>query len=163
VKGILEAGWVGQVKIHGHRAQIHIPHDPSQTIVVFNRQGHEHRKALPPVLVTELFRVFRPKAGWNILDAEWMKATDELYIFDFLKRDGVLLDRLSYLERFEMLPRVYGSAKIVTLPPLKKLHECLAVLEDPRPHVEGLVFKSPTTRGFLDSAIVRCRRKELKV
>ncbi len=159
VKKILDAGWWGQLKIHGHRAQIHIPPGPSQMIVVYNRQGQKHRKELPLTLSEDLLRIFRPQSDWNVLDAEWLKSTDEIFVFDFLKQEGELLDRFSYQERFQLLPQVFGSPKIVTLKPLITLHECLKVLEDPKPNVEGLVFKSPTTRGFLDTALVRCRTK----
>src|SRR5947209_3023864 len=58
IERILRAGWVGQLKIHGHRAQIHIPADPSQLPIAYNRQGKKHRLALSPSMVGEIFRLF---------------------------------------------------------------------------------------------------------
>lgn len=158
VQKLIKLGWWGQKKIHGHRAQLHIPADPERDIHVFNRQGQLHRKLLPPVLVTELRRLFQPKTGWTVVDAEWLKGIDHLFLFDVLKRDDVVLDDWSYAERFALLPRVYASKYVETLPVLKTVEACLAVLADPAPEVEGLVFKAPETRGFVDTAIVRCRK-----
>jgi ATP-dependent DNA ligase len=159
IQRILERGWWGQVKIHGHRAQIHIPSDEPEGIVVYNRQGQPHRKVLPQDVASEVLRIFRPQSGWNVIDAEWLKSEDRLFVFDFLKREDQLLDAATYGERYDMLPRVYKSQKILTLPPLKSLDACLSVLADPAPHVEGLIFRSPVTRGFIDSGIVRCRKR----
>lgn len=159
IKRLLAAGWWGQEKIDGHRAQIHVPSLDSDAVVVFNRQGQTHRKALPPHVAAEVLRLFRPARGWSALDAEWLKADDRLFVFDYLRREDTLLDDLSYAERYALLPRVYASPMIATLAPLKTVEQCLAVLAEPSPHVEGLVFRSPTTRGFPDTAIVRCRRR----
>ncbi|WP_141733543.1 hypothetical protein [Oligoflexus tunisiensis] len=159
IQRILERGWWGQVKIHGHRAQIHIPSQDRDEIVVFNRQGQPHRKVLPQDVSSEVLRIFRPQSGWNVIDAEWLKSEDRLFVFDFLKREDQVLDAATYGERYELLPRVYKSQKIMTLAPLKSLDACLAVLADPTPHVEGLIFRSPATRGFIDSGIVRCRKR----
>src|SRR5690606_26431764 len=82
---ILKSGWVGQTKIHGHRAQIHINANESIKPVVFNRQGRVHKKALPNVLIDELRRLLPVKEGWTVVDCEWLKATDQLYLFDILK------------------------------------------------------------------------------
>lgn len=156
---ILERGWWGQVKIHGHRAQIHIPRDEHEDLVIFNRQGQPHKKVLPPDVTAEVRRIFSPESGWNALDAEWLKADDRLFVFDLLKQDDQNLDAMTYAERFALLPRAFISPKIVILPALKTIDQCLAVLNDPTPHVEGLIFRAPATRGFVDSGIVRCRKK----
>lgn len=159
IQRILDRGWWGQVKIHGHRAQLHISSQDHDDIVVFNRQGQTHRKLLPPAMVREVNRIFRPERGWNVIDAEWLKAEDRLFVFDFLKHDDRLLDAYSYGERYSMLPRAFISPHIIVLPTLKTLDQCLAVLADPAPHVEGLIFRSPETPGFVDSGIVRCRKR----
>lgn len=158
VKKMLGLGWWGQAKIHGHRAQIHVPSGASDAVVVFNRQGQPHAKALPADVAAEVTRIFRPVSGWSVIDAEWLKADDRLFVFDLLKRADTLLDDQTYAARYALLPRVYSSPKIVTLPPLKTVDACMAVLEDPSPHIEGLVFKSPVTRGFADTSVVRCRK-----
>ena len=54
IQKILAAGWVAQLKIHGHRAQIHIPSDSSEELIAYNRQGQVHKKALPPLMASEL-------------------------------------------------------------------------------------------------------------
>lgn len=159
IQRILDRGWWGQVKIHGHRAQIHIPAPHAGETVVFNRQGQPHRKVLPPETLREVIRIFAPQTGWNVVDAEWLKSDDRLFVFDFLKHEDQLLDARTYGERYALLPRAFISPKVLVLPALKTLDQCLAVLADPAPHVEGLIFRSPETRGFVDSGIVRCRKK----
>lgn len=162
IEQILSLGWWGQVKIHGHRAQIHIPAAKDSEIVVLNRQGQKHGKVLPADVASEVSRIFQAQSGWNVIDAEWLKSEDRLFVFDFLKREDRLLDSLSYGERYALLPRAYISPKIQTLPPLKTIEQCLAVLADPAPHVEGLIFRSPVTTGFQDSGIIRCRKNDRK-
>jgi ATP-dependent DNA ligase len=157
IRKVLSAGWVGQLKIHGHRAQIHIPADASQEVYAYNRQGQIHKKTIPPHVLSELFRIFKPKQGWNVIDAEWMKADDKLYVFDFLKCEGEMLHRMTYQERWSLLPRAYLSPSFLTLGLLSTLEQCLHALERPEPCIEGLVFKS-SSPGFEDSSILRCRR-----
>jgi ATP-dependent DNA ligase len=153
----LAAGWVAQLKIHGHRAQIHISSDPKVAITVFNRHGQVHKKELPDGMVSELRRIFSPNIGWNIIDAEWIKTEDRLFVFDFLKQDGKLLRRLSFLERWKLLPRSYLSPHIQTLGVFTSLEECVTALKKTPEYIEGLVFKS-SSPGFEDSSIIRCRR-----
>ena len=156
---VLSAGWVAQLKIHGHRAQIHISSEPNEEILVFNRHGELHKKELTPLMQSELRRLFTPNSGWNIIDAEWLKPEDKLYVFDFLKKDGQLLRKLNFLDRWSQIPRAYISPCIQTLGVITTLQECLEVLSKKgQNHVEGLVFKSPSP-GFEDSSIIRCRIK----
>jgi ATP-dependent DNA ligase len=157
ISKILEAGWVGQLKIHGHRAQIHIPANPEQEILAYNRQGQLHKKEIPALMVSELRRLFSPAIHWNVIDAEWIKSNDKLYVFDFLKLDGEQLHRLGFLARWKYLPRSYISPVIQTLGILTDLDQCLEGLQNKSEMVEGLVFKSPSP-GFEDSSIIRCRR-----
>jgi hypothetical protein len=160
VHKVLAAGWVGQMKVHGHRAQIHIPADASKRIVVFNRQGNEHKKALSEKILRELRRLFSPAKGWNVIDAEWLKDEEKIFVFDIIKHEGVLLQRLSFPERWKLLPRAYISPVFSTLPLLDTPEKCLKLLNRPPEHCEGLVFKSLSRRGFADSSIVRCRLKK---
>lgn len=162
MKRVLDLGWVGQLKIHGHRAQIHLSPVPEQAPLVYNRQGNLHAKQLPPALAAELRRIFGPRPdsdGWTVLDAEWLKGEDKIYVFDILRREGRLLESLTYAERWELLPRVYASDSVQTLPLLRSVDRCLEVMERPEPWIEGLVFRALTTPGFSDTSIVRCRRK----
>lgn len=158
---VLNLGWWGQAKIHGHRAQIHLNADPSIPPLVFNRQGQLHRKTFPQALTEDLRRILGLKAGWTAIDAEWVKGTDRVYIFDLLKADDLSLQSLPYQARYERLPRVYRSEWLSTLPIFRTLESCLDILNSPDPLIEGLVFKSPTTVGFQDTGIVRCRKRPL--
>src|SRR5207244_1233838 len=105
--------------------QIHIPADLSLRPCAFNRQGQFHKKELPEGIIAELRRLFPPAKEWNVIDAEWMKEDDKLYVFDFLKKDGELLSRLTYPERWALLPRDYISPHISTLGMFKTLDKCL--------------------------------------
>lgn len=157
---VLKAGWVGQLKIHGHRAQIHVPASADEAVIVYARAGHQHKKALTPSMEKEIRRLFTPELGWNVLDAEWLKPEEKIFVFDYLKKDGKLLRGLTYPERWAMLPRAYLSPHLQTLPLLKTLSKCLEALESREEHVEGLVFKSLNSTGFSDTSILRCRRRK---
>lgn len=150
----LKAGWIGQTKIHGHRAQIHVS---ATEVIVYNRQGRPHAKALSIEITDELRRLFKPGESFTVLDAEWLKPQNKVFLFDILKRDGQLLNRQTYRERHAQLPRSYISKHVKTLPLLTTLERCLEVLADPDPLVEGLVFKADR-KGFEDTSIVRCRK-----
>lgn len=164
IKRILQQGWVGQEKIHGHRVQIHLPPDPQATMRAFNRHGNEHRRALDECLQEELRRLFGPLDEWLVLEAEWLKPQKQLFLFDLIKKDNKVLHRSTYTERYELLPQVYRSDHIATLPLLRTAERCLDVLDQQRPKFsEGLVFKSTTTRGFADTAIIRCRRQQTQI
>jgi ATP-dependent DNA ligase len=156
---ILEKGWIAQTKIHGHRAQIHVSHDPKEPVVVYNRQGKRHAKELSPSLVKEIRRLFQPAKGWNVIDAEWLKPEEKLFVFDFLKLEGELLWRANYLERFNELPKNFLSPHLSVLPLIRDLPGCLKVMQSTQPHIEGLVFKATSSAGFSDTSIVRCRRR----
>lgn len=159
IRRILEAGWAGQVKMHGHRAQIHIPAAEGEALLCYNRQGRPHAKSLPPQVAHELRRLFQPDQGWTVVDAEWLKDTDEIFIFDLLKHRGRLLRDLTYLERWQMLPRVFASDTLRVLTLLRTVEACMTELNSTQPRVEGLVFKALTTPGFSDTSIIRCRRQ----
>jgi ATP-dependent DNA ligase len=156
---ILKMGWIGQMKIHGHRAQIHL--SPKEAPIAYNRQGKVHKLALPKEIIKELMRVIDPQKDWTVIDAEWLKPEKKLYIFDILKKDGKSLARTTYGERFALLPRDYLSPYIQTLPILRTVEKCMEVFEKEDEHIEGLVFKSMTTKGFSDTGIVRCRKHRL--
>jgi hypothetical protein len=160
ISKILAAGWVGQLKIHGHRVQIHISSDPKEPLVAYNRQGKPHAKELSAPMISELLRLFRPRKGWNVIDGEWLKPEEKIYIFDFLKREDEMLWLRSYPERWSLLSRAFLSPHLVVLPLLRDLPSCLRVLQGKDDGIEGLVFKSMTSTGFSDTSIVRCRRRK---
>lgn len=158
IKRVLDAGWCGQLKIHGHRAQFHISADPAEEVLAYNRHGEFHKKEVPESLAAELRRLFLPKTGWTVIDAEWLKPDNKVFVFDYLKKDGQLLASYTYQERLELLPRVYSSEIVETLPIYKTVERCMEELEKDDPKIEGLVFKALTTPGFRDTSIVRCRK-----
>jgi len=158
IKRVLDAQWCGQLKIHGHRVQFHVPAEPTLDIFAYTRQGTLHKKPIPAPLATELRRLFAPPSGWNVVDGEWLKAEDRVFVFDFLKKDNRLLSSLTYTERLAMLPRVFNVNCIETLPIYRTVDKCLAAMDRPESYIEGLVFKSLNTPGFADTSIIRCRR-----
>ena len=159
VTRILAAGWVAQLKIHGHRAQIHIPADADESLVAYNRHGQKHRKELSEPLERELRRLFTPKKGWNVIDSEWLKGDDKIHVFDFVKKDDELLRKLTFPERWKLLPTNFISPHITVLKIIKDLPACLKVLQGNDERVEGLVFRSTKSAGFSDTSIVRCRKR----
>jgi ATP-dependent DNA ligase len=159
VEKILAAGWAGQTKIHGHRAQVHLHADPSMEPIVYNRQGRPHKKLLPPEIANELRRILELERDWTVIDGEWLKPEGKMFIFDILKENGKSLRPLTYADRYERLPKSYISPHVKTLPLLTTSAKCLEVLESSEAHVEGLVFKALTAKGFDDTSIVRCRKR----
>lgn len=159
VEKMLKAGWVGQMKIHGHRAQIHLSADPKEDPIAYNRQGRPHKMLLPPETVKELRRVFELESDWTVIDAEWLKPKNKLYVFDILKLNGKILRGLPYLERWKLLPRLYISRHVQTLPVITTAEKCMEVLSKEDSDIEGLVFKSGHSKGFGDTSIVRCRKR----
>ena len=155
---ILEAGWWGQVKIHGHRAQIHLPAEPKADCLVYNRHGRLHAKHLEPEIISEFRRIFSLEKSWTVLEAEWLKDENKLFLFDCIKLDGRNLSTLSYEKRYELLPKLYLSPFLTTLPVLRTVEDCMAVLKDTAPHIEGLIFKSRHSIGFPNHSMIRCRK-----
>ena len=100
-----------------------------------------------------------PEDGWTVIDAEWLKPKNKLFIFDILKLNDKLLRRFSYAERYALLPRSYISPHVKTLPLVREAGKCMEILADDDEAVEGLVFKSLKTKGFEDTSIVRCRKR----
>lgn len=162
IEKVLKLGWWGQKKIHGHRAQVHLHADPSVEPVAFTRSGKRHSKLLDKPIVAELRRVFSPQKSWSVLDVEWLKKEQKLFVFDYLKMEDKLLVSLSYQDRYKLIPRDFISPHIEILPILKNLNDCLTVLQDDRDWVEGLVFKSPNSYGFSDSSVVKCRKVQFR-
>jgi hypothetical protein len=158
IKRVLDMGWAGQLKIHGHRAQFHVSANPEEEVLAYNRQGVFHRKEVPEDLASELRRLFLPTKGWSVVDAEWLKGENKVYVFDYLKKDGVILKGRTYQERYDMLPRAYISPIIETLPLYKTVEKCMEALDRDDERIEGLVFKALETPGFNDTSIIRCRK-----
>ena len=61
--------------------------------------------------------------------------------------------------RYDLIPKLYISPYISTLPVFKTLGRCMEYLASDLPAFsEGLVFRAAASRGFADHTIVRCRR-----
>jgi ATP-dependent DNA ligase len=161
IERTLRAGWVGQAKINGHRAQIHVHASPDHKTLVYNRQGWLHKSQMPPSMIAELRRILPLHHGWTVIDSEWVKPKKKLYLFDLIKLNGKLLRHLSYSQRYALLPKDYLSPHVQTLPLLRSPDHCLELLTTPDSMIEGLVFKSPVARGFADTSIVRCRKAKI--
>jgi ATP-dependent DNA ligase len=161
IEKILKAGWVGQMKIHGHRAQIHLHADANEEPIAYTRQGQTHTKLLPKEIIQELRRIFDLKNGWTVIDTEWLKPENKLFVFDILKINDKLLRNLNYQDRYDLLPKLFISPQVERLPLLTTKEKCLEVLARPEEYIEGLVFKSLTTKGFEDTSIVRCRKRQI--
>src|SRR5262245_59399349 len=56
IEKILGMGWVGQLKIHGHRAQIHVSADENESPIIYNRQGKRHAIDFTASMEKELMR-----------------------------------------------------------------------------------------------------------
>ena len=162
IERVLKLGWWGQTKIHGHRAQVHLHADSNIDPIAYTRSGKVHSKPLDPEIICELRRVFKSLTAWSVVDVEWLKKEKKIYVFDYLKKDDKLLVSSCYRERYQMIPRDFISPHIEVLPVLKSLKDCVDVLSDKRPWIEGLVFKSPNSYGFSDSSVVKCRKAELR-
>jgi hypothetical protein len=161
IRKILKLGWGGQLKIHGHRAQFHIPASADEPMFVYTRHGTLHRKKIPMTVETELRRLFAPKKGWTVIDCEWIKDLDKVYVFDVLKFNDQSLRTYTYQERWDLLPKVYKSPVVETLEIYRSVEKCMDMLLSEDELIEGLVFKSLSSTGFGDSTIVRCRKSNL--
>jgi ATP-dependent DNA ligase len=159
VEKILKSGWVGQMKVHGHRAQVHLSADSEESPIVYNRQGRPHKMLLPESITTELRRIFDLHQDWTVIDAEWLKPEGRLFVFDILKLDGKSLRPMSYAERYALIPKSYISPHVKSLPLLTTASKCMEILSSDENYVEGLVFKSLSSKGFEDTSIVRCRKR----
>lgn len=158
IKRILDMGWWGQAKMHGHRLQVHLHREEDP--ILYNRHGGLYGKTIHPNIIPELRRVLEIGTGWTAIEGEWVESQNKLYLFDYIKKDGKVLDGLSYEDRFALLPKLYISPSLQTLSVFKTLEQCLGLYEKRGNRVEGLVFKSTTSLGFKDTSIIRCRFAE---
>lgn len=159
IERVLASGWIGQMKVHGHRAQIHLNADEKIKPLAFNRKGELHKLELPDDMVAELRRLIPLEKGWTVVDGEWLKPKKHFFLFDMLKKDGEQLGELTYPQRYALLPRNFISPRVTLLPMLNSLDKCMKVMGQDDEWVEGLVFKSLSTRGFSDTSILRCRKR----
>ena len=157
VEKMLGAGYLAQRKVNGHRAQIHISADGR--LVAFTRSGTKHTRNFTQATTEHLVTNFKPDKGWTILDAEWQKQEDKVYLFDLLQVGSELFSNKSFEERYTMLRDQFTIGPGVGfLVLLKDVASCLSMLGDPSPFTEGLVWRLVKSPGFHDSSILRCRK-----
>lgn len=158
VEKYIRWGWWGQKKINGYRCQIHICNKGK--VSYFTRQGSLHTRKVPEILTEQLVRHLTPEKGFNVLDAEWQRQQESIYLFDVLQLEGQLLSALTYAERYQKLRKelFFIEPNIKFLPVYKSVRQCMQVLNKDEEWVEGLVFKLPHNRGWKNDAIQRCRK-----
>jgi len=157
VEKLLRLGFAGQRKVNGRRAQIHIP--ATGNLVAFTRQGKTHTQKLPPATIEHLTANFRPKSGWTILDAEYQVQEQKVYLFDVLRVGPLSLLTKNYEQRYDVLREQFTLGPgMGFLSLIRDLTGCMAMLSDPSPFTEGLVFREVKSPGFHDSQIIRCRK-----
>ena len=148
IEKMLGMGWVAQAKMNGFRVQIHVT---EERVVNYTRQGSLHTRPLPKALIDALKATFEP--GTAII-GEWVQHEGKIYLFDCIKKDGETLSRLSYKDRFALLPDVSGP--LTLLPFISDVETAYQTLMDET--TEGIVFKDIDRKGFEDNSIIRCRR-----
>lgn len=155
ISELLEIGWVGQAKINGRRAQVHIH---SNKIMAFTRYGQLHTRKLGKE-VTEQLLEFKPKKGTNIFDCEWCPSIQKMFVFDMLVHEGKSLRFLKYMERHNKLNEMFRiSPNVEFLRLVKTTKQCQTMLNKTNPFIEGLVFRYKESKGWPDTAIIRCRK-----
>jgi ATP-dependent DNA ligase len=154
IERVLKMGWAGQLKMNGHRLQIHI--SPQREITCYTRHGRLHTQKLSSELKFS-FQDYADSDGYLCLEGEWLKAENQVYLFDILRYKSDTLSFQTYAERHSLLKEVFHiSPHIKFLRTYKKVDDCLKILESSDAKIEGLVFKSLNTKGWPDTAIVRC-------
>lgn len=157
VEKMLGAGYLAQRKVNGSRAQIHI--SSSGQLVAFTRKGTKHTKGFSMATTEHLITNFRPEKGWTILDAEWQKQEDKVYLFDLIQAGEAMFSGKNFEERYTLLRDQFTLGPGVGfLVLLKDVASCMAMLTDPSPFTEGLVWRLVKDPGFHDASIIRCRK-----
>lgn len=157
-RDLLKMGWIAQPKMNGHRMQIHI--GPKGQLVCYTRKGQLHTAPLTTELESS-FQSYVDKEGWIVFEGEWIKYLNQIFLFDILRiRDNTLMFS-SYKERYKLLKNTFSiSPNIKLLRNLTKEADCLKVMGSEDKHIEGLVFKAWETKGWPDTAIVRCLKEK---
>lgn len=154
IERVLKMGWTGQQKMNGHRLQIHI--SPKAEITTYTRHGRLHTQKLSTELKFS-FEAYADSDGYICLEGEWLKSENQVYLFDILRYKSDTLLFQTYRERYKLLKSIFQiSPHIKLLKTHNKVDDCLRILANKDPKVEGLVFKSLDTKGWPDTAIVRC-------
>lgn len=148
IQTVLGAGWVAQAKKNGYRCQIH---RTDEGLKNYTRQGSLHTRQLPLEIQEQLMAVL--PVGTAVV-GEWVHHEGRLYLFDLIKKDGKILDRDSYEERYKLLPDVVGIVSV--LPLLRDTDKAFSELQ--KESNEGLVFKTLFGKITDDNSIIRCRR-----
>ena len=105
-----QRGWVAQMKKNGTCTVLFV--SPEKEIIVKTRHNDEHKRWAPTEKSTHLFKTL-PGAGWyvfvcEVLHSKTATVKDTVYIFDILVNDGELLIGSTFIERMEMLKKLFG-------------------------------------------------------
>jgi ATP-dependent DNA ligase len=150
VLNYVQKGWVVQAKMNGRRAQIHVMGD---SIIAYTRQGTLHTSPIDSDIAKEILNSFPPN---TVLDGEWLPFQKKLFLFDVLMFNGDNLQTENYLQRFTRI-----STHPFSLPLLKEDSDIRGIFTAANdPHLEGIVLKWSSVKGWPNHAIVRCRFKK---
>ena len=159
IRRVLSRGWVGQPKINGARLQMHI--SSNGEVACYTRQGSLHTVKMPEFLIEHLLVGFKIKGGVTVIDCEWERFKDRIHLFDILKVGGSSTEKQTYKERYDMLKVLFdhlSSMNVFLLPLFLTRKQCLNYINQDDESIEGLVFKAFDTKGWPDTAIIRCRK-----
>jgi len=158
VRSILKLGWIAQPKLNGHRLQIHIT--PERELTCYTRKGTLHTKNLSTELKIS-FESYANPEGHLCLEGEWLKDLNEVHLFDVLRFESNTLSLYTYQERYGILKDIFKiSPHLKLVRVLRKETDCMRILSGNDEKIEGLVFKAWTTKGWPDTAIVRCLKQK---
>lgn len=155
---VMNSGWIGQDKMLGMRLQLHV--DAKSQITNFTKKGTLHTRILSDEL-DEATKTLTPKQGTNVYDCEWVQPLNQIFLFDLLAFEDDILKHLTYPERYKMLTeRIEVTGPLSILGIMTSPEECLNRIMTSDHYVEGLVFKSNTTKGWSSKhSMIRCRKK----
>lgn len=150
----LEGGWIGQAKMNGVRAQVHVTEDG---LKVYNRRGSPLTTGkMTAEIVACIHANFNPG---DVFEAEWLRIRQALFLYEMVAVGGKVLDSKTYEQRYALLPQIDCLPHVKTLPILDTPEEILAAYNDS--DTEGVVFKALHTPGFKDTSVIRLTKSEL--
>jgi len=142
--------------MNGFRLQCHVGSDGN--ILNYTRRGSLHTRVVSQPILNSFLQM-EPATGISVFDCEWVKPMNQIFLFDILMLEGELLNRKTYLERYELLEGIFKiTPHMRLLPMIRTVKTCMAHMLSESKYVEGLVFKALNRPGWMDTSIVRCRK-----
>lgn len=173
--GFEKRGWIAQVKKNGTNSVIFV--SPEREVFAKGRHDNDHKQW---EFTDETRAIFTklPGKGWYVFNAELLHSKTRTvkntnYLFDVLVANGEHLIGKTYLQRYDMLLKLFKPRKAqwgydqiddhtllgkLILADFKKVFNSLSTDED-----EGLMLKNPTGVLSYDCGkkatwMVKCRR-----